>query len=217
MKNLAKAVLNVMADVDLIEKNTSVWTGRSAYKWVADKDVKKIIGRSMESHWLCLLPIGIDDTVTVDSRDEEYNGVIKHKKSVFTTVKTKYLLLHESWESIEIMWYWHGADSQDKGAGKATTYALKYAMLYTFLVPTGDMDDTDNTHSSEIEQKIQPDYVRMVKQEIAKHVPSDCADPKKFANDFIVEKGGLFTIEYMTRGDAKKFYNNLMWDANKSK
>jgi len=40
-------------------------------------------------------------------------------------------------------------DSQDKGAGKATTYALKYALLYTFLIPTGKIDDADNSHSDE--------------------------------------------------------------------
>jgi hypothetical protein len=38
-------------------------------------------------------------------------------------------------------------DTQDKSAGKATTYALKNALLYTFLVPTGTIDDADVTHS----------------------------------------------------------------------
>jgi hypothetical protein len=72
------------------------------------------------------------------------------KQSVFTSVKTKYLLLHESGESIEISGYGHGVDSQDKAAGKATTYALKYALLYTFLVPTGKIDDADNENSDNI-------------------------------------------------------------------
>jgi hypothetical protein len=48
---------------------------------------------------------------------------------------------------MEIAGYGHGTDPQDKAAGKATTYALKYALLYTFLVPTGDIDDADKTHS----------------------------------------------------------------------
>ena len=33
----------------------------------------------------------------------------------------------------------------DKSAGKATTYALKYALLYLFMVPTGKIDDADKT------------------------------------------------------------------------
>ena len=50
--------------------------------------------------------------------------------------------------------YGQGVDSQDKGAGKATTYALKYALLYAFLVPTGKIDDSDNIHSNDIETPV---------------------------------------------------------------
>ena len=53
--------------------------------------------------------------------------VKKSKQSVFTDAHTKYLLLHTSGESIELSGYGQGVDTQDKGAGKATTYALKNA------------------------------------------------------------------------------------------
>jgi len=58
--------------------------------------------------------------------------------------------LHESGESIELAGYGHGVDPQDKGAGKATTYALKNCLLYTFLTPVGKIDDTETTHSDNI-------------------------------------------------------------------
>ena len=51
---------------------------------------------------------------------------------------------------MQIAGYGHGVDPQDKGAGKATTYALKNALLYTFLTPVGKIDDTDTTHSNDI-------------------------------------------------------------------
>jgi hypothetical protein len=58
---------------------------------------------------------------------------------------------------MELSGYGHGVDSQDKGAGKATTYALKYTLLYLFLVPTGKIDDSDNDHSDNKEvPKTQP-------------------------------------------------------------
>jgi hypothetical protein len=62
---------------------------------------------------------------------------------------TKYILLHTSGEFIEIAGYGQWVDTQDKGAGKATTYALKNTLLNMFLIPTGL--DTDNTHSDDIE------------------------------------------------------------------
>ena len=58
--------------------------------------------------------------------------------------------MHESGESIEICGYGHGIDSQDKAAGKAQTYALKNALLYTFLTPVGAIEDTDSVHSDTI-------------------------------------------------------------------
>ena len=150
MKNLSKAILAVMKDVKGIDKSMTVGSGNFKYQGVPDQQVKKIIGESMQRNGLCLLPIDIEATTEMDVWEESYNGKNTRKRQVFTTVKAKYLLMHESGESQEICGYGHGVDSQDKAAGKATTYALKYALLYSFIVPTGKIDDSDNTHSEEI-------------------------------------------------------------------
>lgn len=154
MTNLTKAIIAVMGEVKSIDKNLSVGTGQNSYKGVADKDVKEAIGSAMQKHGLVILPIGIEPKMTVSEWDAEetWNGVasVKHKRQVTTEVLTKYLLMHTSGESMEVVGYGHGVDTQDKSAGKATTYALKNTLLYTFLVPTGSIDDADNTHSSEL-------------------------------------------------------------------
>lgn len=151
-KEITKAIIAVMKEVKGIDKSMTVGTGSNAYKGVSDKDVKTVIGKSMENNGLCLIPVEVEPTLQIDRWTEtggQYGD--KQKQSVFATVKTKYLLLHESGEWIEVSGYGHGTDSQDKAAGKATTYALKYAMLYTFMVPTGKIDDADAAHSDEIE------------------------------------------------------------------
>ena len=157
MENIAKAIIAVMWEVKGIDKSMTVGTGSNAYKGVPDQEVKKIIGEAMEKNGLCILPISITPRTEV-SRWEEDAGQYgkKQKQSVFTEVTTKYMLLHESGESIELAGYGHGVDSQDKGAGKATTYALKYALLYTFLVPTGKIDDADTVHSDDIATPAKP-------------------------------------------------------------
>jgi hypothetical protein len=154
MKNLIKAIIEVMNDVKGIEKSMTVGTGQMSYKGVPDKEVKKILGQSMAKNGLCILPTGIKPSIKIERWEEpDYSGKIKTKQSVFTEVVSTYLLMHESGECQEISGYGHGVDSQDKGAGKATTYALKYALLYSFLVPTGDIDDADSTHSQEYNVK----------------------------------------------------------------
>ena len=148
MKNLSKAIIKVMSEVKGMEKNSNVGSGRNSYNGTKDSDVKEIFNEALERNGLCILPTGIDETTELSRWEVEeiWNGKtqIKQKQSVFTKVTTKYLLLHESGESVELAGYGHGVDSQDKGAGKATTYALKNCLLYTFLTPVGKIDDTEN-------------------------------------------------------------------------
>jgi len=150
MKNLSKAIIKVMSEVKGMEKNSEVGSGRNSYNGTKDSDVKEIFNEALERNGLCILPTGIDETTELSRWSEETNYGLKQKQSVFTKVKTKYLLLHESGESVELAGYGHGVDAQDKGAGKATTYALKNCLLYTFLTPVGKIDDTETTHSEEI-------------------------------------------------------------------
>jgi len=162
--NLAKAIIAVMQEVKGIEKSMTIGTGSNAYKGVPDQEVKKIIGEAMAKNGLCILPISVKPNVRIDRWDAlDYNGKPTQKQSVFTDVTTEYLLLHTSGESQVLSGYGHGIDSQDKGAGKASTYALKYVLLYTFLVPTGKIDDADNTHSDSIETPVKPNLPELEK------------------------------------------------------
>jgi hypothetical protein len=156
MEQLVKAIIGVMNDVKSIEKNMQVGSGSYGYKGVADKDVKQKIGEAMQKHGLAIIPTSVEPNVQIERWEE--GG--KQKQSTFTEVRTKYLLIHESGQSLELSGYGHGIDSGDKGAGKATTYALKYALLYLFMVPTGNIDDADNSHSEELpKSKVVPVYV----------------------------------------------------------
>jgi len=151
MKNLIKAILSVMREVKGMEKNSRVGKGtKSAYDGTKDKDVKEVFNKAMADNGLIILPIDIKETTQVDRWQEETNWGLKQKQSVFTKVVVKYVLMHETGENIELAGYGHGIDTQDKGAGKATTYALKNALLYSFLTPVGKIEDTDLTHSNDI-------------------------------------------------------------------
>jgi hypothetical protein len=163
MKNIAKAIIQVMAEVKGMEKNSKVGTGQGSYDGTKDQDVKEVFNNALQKNGLCILPIDIQETTQIDRWEESSNYGIKQKQSVFTKVNVKYMLLHESGESIELAGYGHGIDAQDKGAGKATTYALKNCLLYSFLTPVGKIDDTDLKHSNDIEvpQKSAPKVIEV--------------------------------------------------------
>lgn len=151
MKTISLAIIEVMKDVAWVAKNMTVWSWNNSYKWVSDKDVRLIMRESMIKNWLSILPISISPKIQIDRWDEmdTYKKEMRTKQSCFTEVETRYILLHTSGESIEVCWYGQWVDSQDKWAGKATTYALKNTLLNMFLVPT--WVDTDDTHSEDIE------------------------------------------------------------------
>jgi hypothetical protein len=147
-KTLTAAILQVMNEVKSVEKNLNVGVGKSSYKGVSDKDVKQVIQPAMVRAGLVIIPVDIEPTLKIDRWTENTNYGEKQKQQIFSEVKVTFELIHESGESRQIVGYGHGIDSQDKSAGKATTYALKYALLYTFLIPTGQIDDADTEHSN---------------------------------------------------------------------
>lgn len=150
MKQLTKAVIAVMKEVRGMEKNSRVGQGGHAYNGTKDQDVKEVFNEALSKHGLIMFPKDIDEHTQVDRWEEKTNYGIKQKQSVFTKVKVHYTLMHESGEEVTVCGYGHGVDPQDKAAGKATTYAMKNALLYTFLTPVGKIDDTETTHSKDI-------------------------------------------------------------------
>tara|TARA_R110000868_G_C10970396_1_gene769748 strand:+ start:14067 stop:14603 length:537 start_codon:yes stop_codon:yes gene_type:complete len=152
MKEITKAILQVSKEITAIEKSMSVGTGQSSYKAISDSLVRNTLRPEMIKQGLVILPISVDAKTKVDRWEEvDSYSKTKSKQSIFTEVNTRYLLIHqESGESIELAGYGHGVDSQDKGAGKATTYALKNTLLDLFLITKGEDFDTDATHSDDI-------------------------------------------------------------------
>lgn len=151
--NIYDAMICVMKEVKNIEKSMTIGTGNNSYKGISDKDVKQKIGEAMAKNNLVCFPIKIEPTTKAERWEEmdNYSKTIKTKQSVFTEVLVTYKIVHSlTSEHLEIQGFGYGIDAQDKGAGKATTYALKNALLYTFLVPTGTIEDTDKTHSDDI-------------------------------------------------------------------
>jgi len=213
-KKLHTSINEVMKEVKNIEKGLTVGSGSSAYKGVSDKDVKQIIGQSMAKYGLTCLVVDIQPTLRIDRWVESSQYGDKQKQQVFTEVVCKFKITHaETGESETIVGYGHGVDSQDKSAGKATTYALKNALLYTFLVPTGTIDDADTTHSD-----TQPIPTPQPKQE---QLPTTPVNEKKLPQVKELCKPDIETFNKIMKAisNGKRNYTNdieLVYDLNTS-
>lgn len=146
MKSISKALIKVQQTVQNLEKNSRVGRGFNAYDGTKMFDVMQAFNSAMSDNGLNILTIDVQD----DIRIERWEDSGRIRQQIFCSVKTKYLLLHTSGETLELCGYGHGIDSQDKASAKALTYALKNTLINTFLTPVGKIEDTDSTHSDDI-------------------------------------------------------------------
>lgn len=98
------------------------------YKYVTDADVVDAVRTAMSVEGLALF-------VSMDGVHQEG----KHTIANFTLTFAD----GESGATKSIHWVGEANDTQDKGVAKAATSAIKYALLKTFLISTGDEPDSD--------------------------------------------------------------------------
>lgn len=135
-----------MQDVTYLQKDDSVGYGSNKYRAITEEKVTTEVGKSMRKHGLVILPISVEE------RREDFDVVRSNGKQGtdrITTITTKYLVADsESGESMEVCSAGAGVDSQDKGIGKALTYAYKYLLLRMFAIPTGEDPDKQASEDS---------------------------------------------------------------------
>lgn len=79
---------------------------------------------------------------------------LKEKVVFVDTIKmtTRFINLENTTDFIDVVSFGKGIDSGDKGLGKASTYARKYALLNAYKIATGE--DPDAERSREYQTKI---------------------------------------------------------------
>lgn len=146
--NIYQKILAVMREVQYLQKDDKVEFGSTKYQALSEEKVTAILREQLIKQGLVVYPIRQESSRT---------GQITHVDVVYRMVNAE-----NSEEFIEIASCGDGADSQDKGAGKAMTYAFKYMWLRTFALPTGE--DPDKTSSAELDD--QAKRCQLCKEEI---------------------------------------------------
>ena len=152
---LYEKIYNVMNESEGLEKNLVVGSEKNSYKAVGESEVLNMLKPLFKKHKLIIFPVDGDITEQNSVFDTSYKGEVTTKTRNVTQLKVNFKIVDiESGESEIIIGFGNGADSQDKGSGKAFTYAYKTALSKTFMLFSGE--DTDNTHSDDINPKTEP-------------------------------------------------------------
>lgn len=150
--NIFQKINEVMKNIEYLTKDDKVEFGSTKYKAISEEKVTTAVRDQLVKQGIVILPI---------SQEAENKELIRTEKSVnmLTSVHTKYRIqnIDDVNDYIEVESNGSGVDTQDKGVGKAMTYAYKYMLLRTFAIPTGEDPDkissaeTDNKMSQEVE------------------------------------------------------------------
>nr|WP_150959322.1 ERF family protein [Aneurinibacillus sp. XH2] len=135
---LYQKMLSVMAAVDYLQKDDTVAFGNTKYQAISEEKVTMTVRAELIKNKLIVFPIEQEHT----------------REGTLSTVNVKYKIVDtETGESEILVSSGTGVDTQDKGVGKAMTYAFKYLFLRTFAIPTGE--DPDKVSSAELDHKQQ--------------------------------------------------------------
>lgn len=138
-KNLWQRISAVMNDIQYLAKDDRVKFGTTDYKAISEEKVTSAVRESLVKNGLVIVPFEQEHT----------------KEGTLTTVNVRYKIVNiDNPEEYEIlMSSGTGSDTQDKGVGKAMTYAYKYMLLRTFAIPTGEDPDKISSEELDVKQK----------------------------------------------------------------
>ena len=151
--NIFQKMSAVTAELQTVAKNLTVSTGKNnTYKAVSERDIIDAVKPIEVKHGIYSFPY---DRQVIESQilESEYNG--NKKTTFFSRIKTTYRFVNvdKPDEYIDMVTFAEGIDAQDKGSGKAMTYADKYALMKAYKISTGDDPDqnaSEETHYSNV-------------------------------------------------------------------
>lgn len=143
------------------------------------------------------------DNVTAKVRPEMVkNGIVYYPVDMVyeqqgnrthVQLKLRIVNIDDATDFIDVACLGYGCDSQDKGPGKAVSYAVKYGLLKALGLETGDDADLDSIdHKEKEEPETQPFKPKDGEyHELAITVMPDRIDSHEWLKDFIVDEIGL--------------------------
>lgn len=147
VNNIFQRMAAITAELGTVAKNMSVETGKGkGYKAVSERDVLDAVKPLEQKYGVYSYPFS-RETVESEKLESEssYNGNTTKRTTFYTRLKTVYRFVNvdNPKEFVDITSFSVGMDTQDKGDGKAMTYADKYALMKAYKISTGDDPDQD--------------------------------------------------------------------------
>ncbi len=164
--NIFQRMSAITAELQTVAKNMTVGTGKNTYKAVSERDILDAVKPIEAKHGVYSYPSSREvlESHMLES-ESSYNGNTTVKTTFMTRIKTVYRFVNmeKPEEFIETTVFSEGIDSQDKGSGKAMTYADKYALMKAYKISTGEDPDQTASVDMNYQKKIENSVISSVK------------------------------------------------------
>ena len=207
MANIYQKISEVMKNIEYLTKDDKVEFRTTKYKAISEEKVTTAVREQLVKQGIVIIPI---------EQQSENKELIRTEKSVnmLTTVHVKYRIqnIDDVNDFIEVESNGTGVDTQDKGVGKAMTYAYKYMLLRTFAIPTGE--DPDKISSAETDKKMENEVNNTVINKTKLNALNDSIEKHKIADEKV--EAILAKYSYSSTSEIKmKDYMNIVKDFQK--
>jgi hypothetical protein len=137
-RSLHKKLATIMYEAERIPKNGIAPQAMGGYRFVQVGDAADYIRKALAEKVITMMPTAVR-VINQTDRPTAKGGTMTTVDLVVDWTLTD----GESGESIVIQSFGAGADGGDKYSGKASTSAMKYALLSGFLLSTGEDSEGD--------------------------------------------------------------------------
>lgn len=201
--NIYEKLAAITAELQTVAKNLNIETGQGkGYKAVSERDIIDAVKPLEAKYKVYSYPISREVLQSEMLETETKYGT---KTTFFTRIKTVYRFVNTEApeEFIETTTFAEGIDSQDKGSGKAMTYADKYALMKAYKISTGD--DPDQSASEEVRYvKVGAEHSPTLASQADKKKIIDVANAMELDYRNILSKTGWSEGDKLTQEQADK-------------
>ena len=145
-KTLLQRMHAVMQEVSYVQKDKKPIDGK--YRAVKHDDVIAKLRPALVKHGIVVTVNIVSHGIASSWDAEGYQGKLTHFTMTSTDLQVTLYNVDDKADSLTVQAFGYGIDNQDKGPGKAVSYAVKYSLLKTFCLETGD--DPDNDQHTEV-------------------------------------------------------------------
>ena len=195
--NIFQRINAVMKEVDYVKKDTSVGGGGgSAYKAVSHDNVIAVLRPHLVSNGIVI--VTEQEKGTIEVKRDKAAGIAMLLYSA--SYKVSFVNMDNPEDRFSVTIESHAADNGDKAPGKAISYAVKYAMLKTFCIETGEHEE--GRYHEEPEEVIQ--YV----SDIQLKTFDDTIKDNNVSLDAVLKAAGVPSLTFVR---AERFDAAIEW------